>query len=353
LKRKTPDRRHKICAWRYVFYSGGVMSKIKRVLWGAVAALLLTVGVAVAWSWAPDRPVDSLKSRWAAPASGSKFVDVRGMVVHYRDEGVRTDAEPIVLLHGTSASLHTWDGWAEELAKTRRVIRFDLPGFGLTGPYAGAWLAEDGGRYTALNYAKFVVATLDALGVAQPVVLGGNSLGGQIAWETADYLRATAPQRVAKLILVDAAGYPFESKSVPLGFRIARMPALATLTENILPRGLIEASVRNVYGDPSKITPELVDRYFELTLREGNRRALGLRMGERLAVGHERIAKITQPTLVIWGGQDRLIPPDNAQLFAKDIKGSTLVMFDKLGHVPQEEDPKQTVAAVQAFLAGQ
>jgi pimeloyl-ACP methyl ester carboxylesterase len=333
-----------------VYQSSGV--SIKKTVWLLVVVALLAIAGGFAASWAPDRPVDSLKNRWAAPASGSKFVDVRGMAVHYRDEGVRTDAEPIVLLHGTSASLHTWDGWAAELAKTRRVIRFDLPGFGLTGPYAGAWLAEDGGRYTALNYAKFVVATLDALGVSQPVVLGGNSLGGQIAWETVDYLRATQPQRVAKLILVDAAGYPFESKSVPLGFRIARMPALAPLTENILPRGLIEASVRNVYGDANKITPELIDRYYELTLREGNRRALGQRMQERLALEPERITKITQPTLILWGGQDRLIPPASAERFAKDIAGSKRVMFDALGHVPHEEDAMATVAAVQAFLSG-
>ncbi len=328
------------------------MSKIKRVLWGAAAVLLLAVGAAVAWNWAPDRPVDSLKGRWAAPASGSKFVDVRGMPVHYRDEGPRDDVQPIVLLHGTSASLHTWDGWVAVLAKTRRVIRFDLPGFGLTGPYAGQWLNEDGGRYTPTNYAKFVVATLDALQVTQPVVVGGNSLGGQIAWETTDYLRGKQPERVAKLILVDAAGYPFESKSVPLGFRIARIETLAPLMNNILPRGLIESSVRNVYGDPGKITPELIDRYLELTLREGNRRALGLRMRERMALAPERIAKITQPTLILWGGQDRLIPPASGERFAKDIAGSKLVVFDTLGHVPHEEDAAATIAAVQAFLAG-
>ncbi len=327
-------------------------SLLKRWIWGALAVALLLVGGALALSWAPDRPVDSLKGRWAAPASGSKFVDVRGMPVHYRDEGPRDDAQPIVLLHGTSASLHTWDGWAAVLAKTRRVIRFDLPGFGLTGPYAGQWLNEDGGHYTPVNYAKFVVATLDALQVTQPVALGGNSLGGQIAWETADYLRGKQPERVAKLILVDAVGYPFESKSVPLGFRIARIEALAPLMNNILPRGLIESSLRNVYGDPAKITPELIDRYLELTLREGNRHALGLRMRERMAFAPERIPKITQPTLILWGGQDRLIPPSSGERFAKDIAGSKLVMFDILGHVPHEEDATVTVAAVQAFLSG-
>ena len=325
-------------------------------LWAVLNGLLVVLAVAFALSFRADRSVASLKGRWAPEALGSRFVDVRGMLVHVRDEGVRMPngegAEPIVLLHGTGASLHTWDGWAAELAKTRRVIRFDLPGFGLTGPYAGAWLYEDGGRYSQLNYAKFVVATLDALGVTQPVVLGGNSLGGTIAWETADLLRATQPERIAKLILVDSAGYDFKPIDMPKTFQAAEIALLSPIVENTLPRFLIERDVRSVYGDPSKVSPHLVDLYYELALREGNRRALGLRMREPRAVAPERIANITQPTLIIWGGQDRLIPPSNAQLFAKDIKGSKLVMFESLGHVPQEEDPKQTVAAVQAFLAG-
>ncbi len=322
----------------------------------AAMVVVLVIGGGLALSWESDRSVESLKGRWAAPASSSKFVDVRGMSVHVRDEGPRTPggegAEPIVLLHGTGASLHTWDGWAAELSKTQRVIRFDLPGFGLTGPYAGQWLQEDGGRYSLVNYAKFVVATLDALSVTQPVVLGGNSLGGTIAWETADLLRATQPQRIAKLILVDSAGYDFKAIDMPMAFQAAEIALLAPITENTLPRFTIERDVRSVYGDPSKVTPALVDLYYELALREGNRRALGLRMREPRAIAPERIAKITQPTLIIWGGQDRLIPPSNAQLFAKDIKGSKLVMFDALGHVPQEEDAKLTVAAVQAFLSG-
>ncbi len=318
----------------------------------ALVGLLLLMGGALALSWESDRSVESLKGRWAPAGSASRFVDVRGMQVHVRDEGPRSDAEPIVLLHGTAASLHTWDGWAAELVKTRRVIRFDLPGFGLTGPYAGAWLQEDGGRYSLVNYAKFVVATLDALGVSQPVVLGGNSLGGQIAWETADFLRASAPQRVAKLILVDSAGYDFKPIDMPMAFQAAEIALLSPITENTLPRFTLERDVRSVYGDQAKVTPQLVDLYYELALREGNRRALGLRIREPRAIAPERIAKITQPTLILWGGQDRLIPPSNAQQFAKDIKGSKLVMFDKLGHVPQEEDPAVTVAAVQAFLAG-
>ena len=152
----------------------------KRLWLGVLVASVATVSAALAVSWAPDRSAQSLMARWAPVGSASQFVTVRGMQVHVRDEGPRTGDELIVLLHGIGDSLHTWDGWARELSKTRRVIRFDLPGHGLTGPYQGEWLAG-GESYVMLNDAKFVVATLDALKVSQPVVLGGNSLGAQIA----------------------------------------------------------------------------------------------------------------------------------------------------------------------------
>ena len=322
----------------------------KRLWLGVLVASVATVSAALAVSWAPDRSVESLMARWAPVGSASQFVAVRGMQVHVRDEGPRTGNEPIVLLHGIGDSLHTWDNWARELSKTRRVIRFDLPGHGLTGPYQGDWLAG-GERYLMLTDTKFVVATLDALKVTQPVVLGGNSLGAQIAWETADYLRTSQPRRVARLILVDSTGYPFESSAVPMAFTLGRIEALAPLLENTLPRFMVASSLRDTYGDPSTVTPALIDRYQELTLRAGNRRAFGLRMRVDLAASPERIAKIKQPTLLLWGGRDRLIPPAHAKRFAQDIAGSKLVMFDTLGHLPHQEDPAQTVAAVQSFLA--
>jgi pimeloyl-ACP methyl ester carboxylesterase len=182
----------------------------------------------------------------------------------------------------------------------------------------------------------------------QRFVIGGNSLGGEVAWRTA----VAAPERVERLLLVDAAGPAFTPKSVPIGFVLARVPVVNRVSEHLLPRSLIHSSLTNVYGDPSRVTSALVDRYFELTLREGNRRALG----ERLATwvpgeGQEKIATLKLPTLILWGGQDRLIPPDVAQVFKRDIAGSELVMFDDLGHVPHEEQPQRTVQPVLAFLA--
>ena len=312
------------------------MKLIRKVLVWVLAASVLFLLVGMAIIWAPDKPVSELKARWAQPPS--QFVDVAGMQVHLRDEGSRDDSTPIVLLHGTSASLHTWQGWTEALRGQRRVIRFDLPGFALTGPQA----QDD---YSIDAYARFVVGMLDHLDV-QKVVLVGNSLGGQIAWATA----LAYPERVDRLVLVDAAGYPFEPKSIPLGFQIARMPMLAPLMQHTLPRSMVESSVRSVYGDPAKVTPALVDLYYDMTLRAGNRRALGVRLAQPLAMNAERITMLKVPTLILWGGQDRLIPPENAERFAKDIAGSQLVIFDTLGHVPHEEDPAATVAVVKKFL---
>ncbi len=310
-----------------------------------VGVLLMLTALALTLSRAPDRAVSTLVARWAPPPSD--FVEIKGQLVHLRDEGPREDPLPIVLIHGTSASLHTWEGWVKALKGQRRVISFDLPGFGLTGPFTGPYGAvNDKDRYSGDAYARFVVDLLDALKVDR-AVLGGNSLGGEVAWRTAHL----APLRVAALVLVDAAGPPFVPESLPLGFQLARIPVLNRLSEFALPRALVEEGVKSVYGDPSKVTPELVDRYFELTLREGNREALRLRM-QHLVVGEDagRIATLKQPTLILWGGRDRLIPPATGRLFQQQVAGSQLVLFEELGHVPQEEDPVRSVQPVKAFL---
>ena len=303
--------------------------------------LLMLTALAVPLARAPDRPVQTLVARWAPPPSD--FIDVKGQIVHLRDEGPRNDPLPIVLLHGTGASLHTWEGWVRTLKKTRRVITFDLPGFGLTGPFAGQYAADD---YRGDAYARFVLDVLDALKVNRAVI-GGNSLGGEIAWRAV----TLAPTRFTRLLLIDASGYDFTPGSIPLGFRTARIPVLNRIGEHLLPRALVAATVANVYADPSRLTEAVVDRYYELTLREGNRHALGLRM-QQLEPGAaiDRLKTITVPTLVLWGGADHLIPVENARRFASDIAGARVAVLDGLGHVPHEEDPARSLAPVLDFL---
>ena len=312
----------------------------------AFGVLLMLSALALALSYAPDRPVQTLVARWAPPPSD--FIEVSGQIVHFRDEGPRDDPLPLLLVHGTSSSLHTWEGWVKALKARRRVISFDLPGFGLTGPWAETFHADYAhDSYEGDAYARFTLALLDRLKV-QRVVIGGNSLGGEVAWRTA----FLAPQRVAGLVLVDASGLAFTPKSVPLGFLVARVPVLNHVMDWVLPRSLVAQGLEDVYGDPKQVTPELVDRYFELALRDGYRRALALRL-QHLQLGEdaERIATLKLPTLILWGGRDRLIPPENAQGFHRQIEGSRLVVFDDLGHVPHEEAPARTVQPVLDFLA--
>jgi pimeloyl-ACP methyl ester carboxylesterase len=316
------------------------MRLIVRSLLLVLVGVLFFGAVGIGATWAPDQPVEELKPRWAT--APSTFIDVNAQQVHLRDEGPRDDPAPIVLLHGTSASLHTWEGWAQALRGQRRVIRFDLPGFGLTGP-------NRQNDYSTDAYVLFLRAVMNKLGVHR-FVLAGNSLGGQIAWAAA----AAMPERVAGLILLDAGGYPPESfpagQSIPLGFRIAATPGLRLLAQYTLPRGLVERSVRDVYGDPSKVTPELVDHYYAMARREGNRKALARRIEQGYTGNVALLKTIRAPTLVLWGGRDRLVPLELGQRFARDIPGARLVVFDGLGHVPQEEDPARTVAEVRLFL---
>lgn len=304
-------------------------------------AVLATAILAMAFR-APDRPLESLVARWGAPPSDFLEMKLPGgqvQLVHYRDEGPKTDTTPLVLLHGTAASLHTWEGWVKTLSATRRVITLDLPGFGLTGP-------SSLGDYSDDAYAAFLSSFLAQLQVSR-LVLGGNSLGGEIAWQYA----ARHPEQVAALILVDAGGLDVASESVPAGLRIPRWRVLHELAGVFLPRPLVDRGVREVYGDPSRVTAGLVDRYFELALREGNRQALAQRLSQREPGRYaDLLPTIQAPTLILWGGRDRLIPPAAAEQFHGAIPGSRVQMFPELGHVPQEEDPVSTVPAVQAFL---
>ncbi|SEL42994.1 Pimeloyl-ACP methyl ester carboxylesterase [Roseateles sp. YR242] len=303
--------------------------------------VLATALLAMAFH-APDRPLESLISRWAEAPSDFVELPVEGgriQLVHLRDEGPRDDPTPIVLLHGTAASLHTWAGWVSELKTNRRVITLDLPGFGLTGPSVL-------GDYSDEAYDHFLQAFLAHLKLGQ-VVLGGNSLGGGVAWGYA----ARHPEQVAALVLVDAGNLAITSEAVPEGFKVPQSRVLRALASTFLPRPLVERSVKSVYGDPSKVTAALVDRYFELTLREGNRAALAQRLAQRMPGRFaDLLARIQAPTLILWGGQDRLIPPAAARIFQQQIRNSRLEIFPTLGHVPQEEDPLSTVRPVQAFL---
>ncbi len=284
-----------------------------------------------------DIPLDELKPKYAQ--STSEFLALDGMEVHYRDEGPSEQNIPIVLIHGTGSSLHTFDDWVEELKNDYRVIRMDLPGYGLTGPFPNR-------DYSIKAYVAFLKNFLDEKGIDK-CILGGNSLGGEISWRFAlEY-----PQWVDKLILIDAVGYPYESESEPAAFTIAKTPVIKHILTFITPKSIARTSVENVYADKSLVSDELVNRYFELTLATGNRRAFVDRFSAKKdPEAYKNISSIAHPTLVLWGEQDRLIPVENAELFHRDLPNDTLVILKDVGHVPMEESPLRSLKPVRSFL---
>jgi pimeloyl-ACP methyl ester carboxylesterase len=219
----------------------------------------------------------------------------------------------------------------------------DLPAFGLTGPFLSR-------NYSISNYTTFLKEFLDSINIRQ-CILVGNSLGGEIAWRFA----LEEPLMAKKLILIDPSGYPVISKSVPIGFKLAKIPILNKFLTYITPRFLVRLSVENVYFDKSKVSDSLVNRYFELTLRKGNRNAIidRLMVSTTLTNGtktHTSIKNIKKPTLIIWGSDDQLIPVENAYKFNNDITNSKLVVMQQTGHVPMEEKPLESLKFTIDFL---
>jgi pimeloyl-ACP methyl ester carboxylesterase len=288
---------------------------------------------------------------------------------HYRDSGAAAAASPagsgplppppLLLLHGTASSLHTWDGWVAELAPSRRVIRVDMPGFGLTGP--GADPAFDYSPEALADAVASFVRFLALDGAANggggaalgPVVdVAGNSLGGQVAHE----LAVRHPALVRRLVLVDAAGpYP-RGTGLPLVFRLGTTWGLRHVLRLVTPLSAVRHSLEDCAFDKRHATPALVARHHALTLRAGNRGALLKRLagiGAEAAKATEKRAGLRglmARTLIMWGRNDTWLPVSFVAQFEADIPGATSLVFDDTGHLPMEERPAETAAAARAFL---
>jgi pimeloyl-ACP methyl ester carboxylesterase len=310
-----------------------VVRRVLRAVAIAAGLLLLVVAIAIAAMVRPDIPLEALLPEYGAPPS--KFVEIEGMRTHYRDEGT---GPPLVLLHGFGSSLYTWDGWVRQLAGTRRLIRLDLPGFGLTGPVPD-------GDYRAERYVRVVAALLDRLGVDRTDI-AGNSLGGR----TALMFALAYPERVRKLILVDAGG--FAPMPPPMVYRLAQTPIVGRLLLlHVTPRFVIRRNLETVYGDPSRLTDAVVDRYQAMTLCAGNRAAMLARiLGPPDPLLADRLGELKLPVFIQWGELDQWIPLSNAHGFQRGIAGAELRIYPGVGHVSMEELPEATARDADAFL---
>lgn len=288
-----------------------------------------------------DLAPDVVKARYSNDKS--QFIQLDGMqkniTLHYRDEGLSVEENPnapvLFLLHGIMASLHTWDGWVEELGNDFRIIRVDIPGFGLTGPYAD-------NIYNVDRAVDMVDQLSDRLGI-KSFSIAGNSMGGYISWNFA----VAHPNKVERMVLLDAAGYYFD---LPMMLQLLKTPILEDSMAFITPRFVVTQTLSEVYGDGSKVTDATIDRYHDLMLREGNRQSVVSVMKTLVDLDAEKIKQVNVPTLIQWGEKDRWIPLAHAQNFAADISGSKVITYPGVGHVPMEEIPAQSAADAKQFL---
>jgi pimeloyl-ACP methyl ester carboxylesterase len=258
----------------------------------------------------------------------SRFTTVEGLNVHYKRAGT---GPPVLLLHGSGSSLHSFDRVADLLSPSFDVIRPDLPGFSLTGPRPDR-------DYRIQTFAKTAAEFLDAIDVRAASVVG-NSLGGNIAWNFAlDF-----PQRVQRLVLINATGYP--DKSLPLGLRLARNPVTRALLRRMASRSATERNLRSAVGPGSTIVDEaMVDRVHALLTRPGNQGAfIDFANTDQLDRTGE-ILRITAPTLILRSGTI------DGQHFGRDIAGSRESTYADGGHLLPEEAPEWVADAIRDFL---
>jgi pimeloyl-ACP methyl ester carboxylesterase len=297
----------------------------------ALAAAALVGGGALLYT--PDKQRDALEAKYAKPPS--EFLAVAGLHLHFRDTGPR-DAPAMLLLHGFGASLHTWESWAQALQTNHRVVRLDLPGFGLTGP-------DPTGDYTDARTIKVLITLMDQLGIARASIVG-HSMGGRIAWT----LAALHPERVDKLILIAPDG--FASPGMPYDTK-PNVPLMVRMLPYVLPTALLRATLRPAYGNPAALTDDLFARYRDMMLAPGVRGAIVDRMQQQILVPPEPLLRrIQAPTLLIWGEQDAMIPIGNAADYLRALPDARLHAFPGVGHLPQEEAPAQSLAVIRAFL---
>lgn len=284
-------------------------------------------------------PRDELRRRYTQ--TGSKFIPIMGADVHYVDEG---SGDLIVMIHGFASSLHTWDAVAQELARNHRVIRLDLPPFGVTGP-----LRMASGEIETMNlptYRRFIDTFMQALGITRATMIG-NSLGGLISWDYATRHRAA----VERLVLIDAAGFPMR---LPIYIGLFNSALVRMSAPWWLPEPIIRSAVRNVYGDPRKLAATTLRRYIEFFHGEGTRTAIGKMVPtlDFADLDNDVLKTLDVPSLVLWGAKDRWIPPAHAAEFVRRIPGAQSVMYAGLGHIPMEEAPERVLVDLGAFFSG-
>ncbi len=293
---------------------------------GATLACVLVLGCRAA-------PI-AVTARYPAGTSFvPHYVRVNGTTIRYIDAG---RGSPVVFIHGLGASIYAWrKTLGPVLAAGFRVIAFDNRGFGFSDKPARG--------YSNAEYASLTVAFMDSLGLADAVLVG-HSMGGAIAGEVA----IAYPRRVRGLVLIDAAGRGIRS---PLLLRIATWPWVEPVLSGLRGRWITGRILRSTYADAGKVREEDIDQYYAPVAEPDFGRALrgALREFRFDALGG-RLVVVQAPALVLWGDQDRWIPPRLGMALASELPHVAFVLVRHAGHAAPEEEAEFLNHVLIAFL---
>jgi pimeloyl-ACP methyl ester carboxylesterase len=311
---------------------GGAGAPRRRV----VAVLLLLAGALAVLALLDRPPV--VPGSWLHSASlEARYETVDGRRLRYVRAG---SGSAVVLVHGFGSSIYTWKDLIAPLAARHDVVALDLPGFGQSDQPAD--LSFD-------DFPRAVVGLMDRLSLDRAALVG-NSMGGA----TAAVVAARRPERVSSLVLIDAAGFNLAEADRPGVVRLTGSPLGALVFALPGKRLVVEASLRQVFHDDARVTPERVSEYLAAARRPGTfaaLRSLGASLEGRPALVAESLPSVEARTLVLWGGEDRWIPPAHADRFVAAIPGARKVVIPGCGHVPQEEVPAEVARLLLEFLS--
>ena len=269
--------------------------------------------------------------------SDKEYIRVRNVDIHYKDEG---EGPVLVLLHGICSSLYTWDGWVDVLKRHFRIIRIDIPGFGLTGPCDID--PRDLDEVMCFTHDIIKAFNLDSF------YLAGSSLGGYLSWNYA--LRN--PHMVKKLVLID----PVSHKQTPPWFIVlSNFFLFRFIASYSIPKLIIWMNVRAIYGDTKKISRDLVNLYFDMAMRKGNKASYMKNfhvmaeksIDEGLSDG---IQDIKVPVLVMYGEKDKWVPITHVERWKENLPGVKSIVYQGVGHIPMEEIPEQSAKDALQFM---
>lgn len=319
------------------------MGRLMKVVGLLVLSVIGLAVIGLAVFSTPDIQRSDLEDKYTSDASlFMKGED--GARLHYRDQGNRSGAS-LILIHGSNASLHSWEPWISELSDDFRLISLDLPGHGLTG-------AVPNSNYSVSDMSQYVIRLMDALNIDQ-AYLAGNSMGGAVSLTVA----LDHPERVSGLILISAAGMQRDAGDAPVGaFRLTQNVIGRQVLRHITPRNMVEDTIRKIVAEPDRfITEEMVTRYWELMRMEGTRDATITRFAgyATSAPIEPRLPNLAQPALILWGEKDTLIKPVYGERMSQIIPNNRLIIYPNAGHMAMEEVPEQSAADARAFIKAQ